>query len=106
MPETFAARAGRITCVACSIATSKVHIVSFEPFQVNPPNVLDTTFASQNIDGTQIDIFKKAAADVLPATQKGREDIAAKILAQAIDPQKPIMRFSNFLEALIAQQEM
>ena len=106
MPTPFAQKAGRITCVACSIATSKVHIVSFEPFQVNPPNVLDTTFASQNINGTQIDIFKKAAADLLPSSQKGRKDVAAKILAQAIDPEKKILRFSNFLEAVLAQQEV
>jgi len=103
---TFAQKAGRITCSACALATSKVHIVSFEPFQVNPANVLDMTFASQNIAGTQIDIFKKAAAELLPSNQKGRQDIAAKILAQAIDPKKKIFRFSNFLEAALAEQEV
>jgi len=105
MAETLAEKAAVITCKACSLSTSKVHITSFDPFTVEPEDVLDTTFASQNIMGTQVDIFKRAASDLIPSNQKGRPQIQLKVRAQPIDTNKKIMRFSNFLEACFAEQE-
>lgn len=106
MTLTLAEKSARITCVACSIATTKVRIVSFDPFEVEPKNVLDTTFAAQHITGTQVDVFKKAVADLIPSNQRGRKDVQSKVLAQAIDSKKKIMRFSNFLEGCLAEQEV
>ena len=106
MTMTLAEKSARITCTACSIATSKVRIVSFDPFQVDPLDVLDTTFKDQNITETQVEIFKRAAAELIPSNQKGRQIIQAKVLAQAIDSKKKIMRFSRFLEACLAEQEV
>lgn|SRR5262249_41355098 len=101
MAETLAEVAAKKTCTALAQATGKVKILSFEPFQVQPANVLDLTFKDVAVnDDAAIAIFKRAAANLVD------ESIQLRILGQEIDPSSRIILFSNFLEALLAQQEL
>jgi hypothetical protein len=106
MANTIPERAAKITCVACSIATKKVSIKSLDPFVVSPADVLDRTFKDISIKAESVvEVFKKAAAELLPADQKGRAQIETRILNQKIDTGKKVSKFADFLAGLIFQQE-
>ncbi len=101
MAESLAEIAARITCTACAVATGSVHVISFNPFVVNPPNLLQLTFKNVNIDDdARLAIFRKAASQLSP------EGVQASILGQAIDPASQISDFADFLEALLAKDEL
>ena len=101
MAETLAEIAAKKTCTALAEATGLVKIISFNPFKVTPENVLDLNFKDVAInDDVAIDIFKKAVASLV------NEDLRPKIMGQEIDASSRIMLFSDFLEALLAQQEL
>src|SRR5262245_24556788 len=90
--------AERITCTACAVATTKVNVVTFEPFTVTPNNLLNKTFEDVAIkDDQTVAIMKKAAAELVPVDQKGRDQIQANILAQAVDTTKKIVLFADFI---------
>ncbi|HMH12444.1 MAG TPA: hypothetical protein VK578_04995 [Edaphobacter sp.] len=98
---TSAEQAGETTCSACAIASNLVHVTSIHPFAVNPPNLLQRGFSDVGIaDIGTMAIFQKAAANLSPVA------IRASILGQTIDPAQKIGVFSDFLEALLAQQEL
>jgi hypothetical protein len=106
MANTIPERAAKITCIACSIATKKVNIKSFDPFVVAPADVLDRTFKDISIKAESVvEVFKKAAASLLDKDQKGRAEIETRILNQKIDPAKKVSRFTDFLSGLLFQQE-
>lgn len=101
MAETLAEVAAKKTCTALAQATGLVEIISFIPFKVKPANVLDLTFKDVAInDDAAIAIFKKAVAALAD------EDLRPKILGQEVDSSSKIMQFSDFLEALLAQEEL
>lgn len=101
MAETLAEVAAKKTCTALAEATGKVKILSFAPFEVQPANVLDLTFKDVAInDDVAISIFKQALVNLV---DKGLQQ---RIMSQQVDPSSRIMLFSNFLEALLAQQEL
>lgn len=101
MAEILAEVAAKKTCTALAEATGTVKILSFAPFAVEPANVLDLAFKDVAInDDVAISIFKKALANLV---DKGLQQ---QIMRQEVDPSSRIMLFSNFLEALLAQQEL
>jgi len=101
MAETLAEVAAKKTCTALAQATGKVTILSFDPFQVEPANVLDLTFKAVAInDDVAISIFKKAVANLVD------QSLQLRIMGQGVDPSSRIILFSNFLEALLAEQEL
>jgi predicted protein tyrosine phosphatase len=101
MAETLAEVAAKKTCTALAEATGLVQIISFDPFKVKPENVLDLTFKDVAVnDDAAISIFKKAVATLVV------EDLKLKVMGQEIDASSRIMLFSDFLEALLAQQEL
>lgn len=98
---TSAEQAAETTCSACAIASQLVHVTSIHPFVVNPPDLLQKKFSDIGIaDIGTMAIFQKAAANLSPVA------IRPSILSQSIDPSQKIGVFSDFLEALLAQQEL
>ena len=101
MAETFAELAAKKTCTALAEATGQVTILSFDPFRVEPADVLDLTFNAVAInDDVAISTFKRAAANLVD------QSLRFRIMDQEVDPSSRIMLFSNFLEALLAEQEL
>lgn len=106
MALTLAEIAERIVCTACTVATDKVNVVSFEPFVVRPRNLFNKTFAEIAIDSDQtMSILKSAAAELIPIGQSGRDEAQNEILAQDIAPGKKIQLFADFIEAVLAEHE-
>lgn len=98
---TSAEQAAEITCMACATASQIVHVTSIHPFTVNPPNLLNNKFSDVGIaDIGTMAIFQKAAAALSPPA------IRPSILGQTIDPSQTIGVFSDYLESLLAQQEL
>jgi hypothetical protein len=101
MAETLAEVAAKKTCTALAEATGKVKILSVTPFQVQPANVLDLTFKEVAIvDDVAVSIFKKAVANLVD------ESLQLRIMGQEVDPSSRISLFANFLEAVLAEEEL
>jgi hypothetical protein len=101
MAETLAEVAAKKTCTALAEATGEVKILSVTPFQVQPANVLDLTFKDVAIaDDVAVSIFKKAVANLVD------ESLQLRIMGQEVDPSSRINLFANFLEAMLAEQEL
>lgn len=98
---TVTEQSAEITCSACAMTSTAVHITSFTPFVVNPADLLTRTFNSIGItDDVRLTTFRKAAASLSPVTTR------PDVLAQDIDPTKAISLFADFLEAKLAQALM